>query len=156
MPTFPAITAGQRITAGLLTSLLDLQVTASADQSAPSTTLVTDNALALPVAANAAYSFSLYGVFDGAAAGGLDIELTVPAGAVLSYSAGAAEHLSGTRFTGLGPLAGAGVNQTVILTGTLTMGGTAGTLQFLFAQNANNGTATRRRAGSRMSLRRIS
>lgn len=139
-------------------------VVAVADQSVvSSTTLVSDGTLVLPVDAGAVYEFSYVGVFDGAAAGGVAINFTLPAGAVMGVclpasgtAAGALEiPFPGLSITSGVTLQGANNNQTVFLAGTLVAGGTAGNLTHQFAQVTSNGTATRRRAHSRMVLRRI-
>ena len=135
----------------------------SSDQSVTSsTTLVSDNALFLPVVANATYDFFCYLNYTGGTQGSSDIKLqwTVPPGrrcaSSRSESAPAAAWASGTPTAprprsalgtqGSGTLCGA------TMIGTLIMSSTAGTLQMEWAQNSSNATATTVKAQSLLRL----
>lgn len=135
----------------------------TADVSSVSAALITDPTLVVAVDVNAAYDVDFYAVFDGPGSGnGVNWSFTGPAGAALSLwvtttaSPGTNPEivLSGPTLTPV-LTAGTGVNCTGHARGTLVTAGTAGSLQFLFQQNASSGTATRRRARSRLLLRRI-
>lgn len=136
----------------------------TADVSSVSGALITDPTLVVPVDINAVYDVDFYAVFDGPASNGANWSFTGPAGAVLSL---AVPQVSQTT---IGPYAeitfttglitpvltyAVGGNQPNAGRGTLVTAGTAGNFQFLFQQNVSSATAVRRRARSRLLLRRI-
>lgn len=138
----------------------------SGDVSSVSASVVTDPTLVLTADINATYDVDFYAVFDGPSSNGVNCWFTGPAGAVLSlWFAAQAASVPGIAFTevglgsapGIEPIStqGTGTNMTTAARGTLVTGGTAGNLQFVFTQNVSSGTATRRRARSRLILRRI-
>lgn len=164
--TYPSWNSGQTITAAELTSMEALYAYKSSDQSVTSsTTLVSDNALFLPVAANATYDFFCYLNYTGGTQGASDIKVqwTVPAGATLRFQpvgigtgggmgfgntdSAASSVALGTQ--GSGTLCGA------TMLGTLIMSSTAGTLQLEWAQNSSNATATTVKAQSLLRLARL-
>lgn len=127
--------------------------------------LQNDTTLVLPVDASASYDVDFYAVFDGPTANGVNWAFTGPSGAVLSLWIGPqATTVAGNTFNEIGLSAtftpiltnGAGTNLTNVARGTLVTGANAGNLQFQWCQNSSSGTATRRRARSRLILRRIS
>lgn len=132
----------------------------TADVSSVSGALITDPTLVVPVDANAAYAVDFYAVFDGPVSNFVNWSFTGPSGAVLSLWV---TPLGGTAFNELGfgtvitPIQtnSTGVNFSVPALGTLVTAGTAGNLQFLFQQNVSSATAVRRRARSRLLIRRI-
>lgn len=140
-----------------------------------STTLQDDDVFVFPVVANSAYALEGYLCFDGAQAaasptsvGGLKSAFTGPAGASMFWTnfGGATEFagdlatynmvaqgLTGTRNVGTQVTATA--TMTMQPKGVLVVGGTAGNLQFRWAQAASNATATRILGGSWMRLSKI-
>lgn len=166
MPTFPNVLAGQRITAGLLNSMLPLTVVKAADESVTSSTaLQDDNELVLPLAtAGATYDFSCYLDYEGAAIGTGDLKITwtLPAGATLRYQmpslgAGGATNEQNTYVAGSVPALGtkgAGNLCGATLTGTLVVAATTGNLRLQWAQNTSSVTATIVHAQSSLTLLR--
>jgi hypothetical protein len=157
--------AGQRITAATLNAFcVPAAVIKPADQSVTSSTvLVNDNALVLPVVASATYLFECVIMFEAASGGDLKCQWTVPAGAtlageVLFRNLTPADTVHGAlQASGLVQSAGsgAGTDLALAVNGSLVMSSTAGSVQFQFAQNTSNGTATIVHAGSTICLRRI-
>jgi hypothetical protein len=130
-----------------------------------STTPVNDNQLSVSVAANAVYRVELCLTYTADTAGDLKIGWAVPASATFAEaffagitSAGAAstdDVTAGTPsanpvFGGIGGGA-AGLHYIVML----TTAGTAGTLQFQFAQGTSSATATILLAGSNLIAQRV-
>ena len=166
MSTFPAISAGTDISAGLLTSMLPMYAYKAADQSVvSSTTLVNDNALVLPLSvASAAYEFKCFLTYEGANNAGFMKWIWVPPSgttmryaAIFSNTSGVTTLAASTESTTLvGNTAGAGFLEEAIMKGTVLVSSTTGTLQLEWAQNASNATATIVHAQSYMKLTRIS
>lgn len=142
-------------------------VVKAVDESVTSSiTLQDDDALLLPVSANATYELRVTVYYSAAAGGGLKCGFTFPAGATLT--AGVVGYLPGGSFTisrtsasftsGLSNLAVEGGSQqsTADYSGTLITASTSGTIRMLWAQNISNGTATVVKAGSLLRLTRIS
>jgi hypothetical protein len=165
--TYPAIAAGQRITASLLTSMLPVFVTKAADEPATSsTTLQNDDELFLTLSASATYALDGYLITAGATVttGDLKIDWTVPSGTTMKYTSfgvvvsspavqyEATVNASSTaRPIGTNGSSDMGVPvRAVIITST-----TAGTLQLRWAQNTSSATPTIIRAGSWLRLTRI-
>lgn len=169
MPTYPAISAGQRITGSLLTSMLPITVVKPANTSrASNTTLADDPDLTLPLAATGSYLWEAFIAYSvNVAAGGADIKatFTVPVGATLVASQfGTATTTTPTSYDvtvgpGSWPRAMAG-NGTVGMAfqpkGSITMGGNAGAVTLQWAQNTSNATPLLVLAGSWMKLTRVS
>jgi len=152
MAVFPVFLAGSRLTAGLLTSGEPIQVIKPADQSLTSNaTLQNDNALTLPVVANATYLFRCMLDYEGGTQGSSDIKWTwtLPAGATMRYwlgrtsTAGAAliGEATGAQTLTAGS-SGAGNLNGILMDGTLIMSSTAGSITLQWAQNTSSGTAT--------------
>lgn len=140
-----------------------------------STTLQNDDIFLWSVLANSAYTLEGYICFDGAQAtasptstGGLKSAFTGPAGASMfwtnfggatEFSADLVTHnmvaqgLTSTRNVATQVTATA--TMTMAPKGILVVGGTAGTLQFQWAQAASSGTATRILGGSWMRLEKV-
>jgi mannose/fructose/N-acetylgalactosamine-specific phosphotransferase system component IID len=153
MAQFPAVAAGQRITAALLDQIIPLQVIKPADQSLTSnTTLQNDTDLTLPVVAGATYIFICYLDFEGGASGSSDLKLqwSVPSGAALRYAcphinAGGSNVLQNTNTATTNVTLqtnGAATLLGVMMTGTLVMSSTPGNITLQWAQNTSSGTAT--------------
>jgi hypothetical protein len=130
----------------------------SADQSVTSsTTLVNDTHLKFAVAANETYIFQLW-LFTYAADGTPDIKVTCagPAGSTVLWSssqvifnAAAATTLTSVNTSGVSAdLFIDANNRAIQLYGTIANGGTAGDLQFQWAQNTSSANSTTTKAGS--------
>lgn len=169
MSKYPAIYAGQRATADLLNSMLtDVAVKTSSTSRASTTTISADPELSLSVEASAEYIFECYWRVSGVAAGGIDIQVSVPTGTTGSYSPAARlaadQSDSGTRsstrvsFNVETEYATPSTSAAQILQGygRVIVGSTAGTLSIDWAQNASNVTATVFESDSWIRLTRIS
>lgn len=152
--------AGQRLTAANLNAALLLSAYKANDQSVTSsTTLVNDNELAIPVAANTTYYVKALVFYAGGTHNTSDFKYN------FTYPAGSAS--PSVRYIGLTPAALAVQYGTVILGGagafgtngtsniltvdldfTLITSTTSGTLHLQWAQNTSSGTATTVKAGS--------
>lgn len=175
MSTYPQIAAGQRVTAGLLTSMLPDEITKQADTDRLSTTtLALDPELQQPLAANAVYFVEFLLLAGGSTTGDLKTQWQVPAGtsglkAVIGPGTGATANSAADNETmrvGVHGFAtdivyNAVRNGTTLLFrvrehAVVTTSGTAGTCGLLWAQNAVDATnATRIGAGSLMRAKRI-
>jgi hypothetical protein len=145
-----------------------LYVRKTADQSVTSsTTLVDDNQLLLPVAANAVYELRMFIIYTAATAGDLSITFTGPASATLDWNIGGLSGTSATTPDGVtwwgantiggndSVNGGGGVNMAAHPQGILITAGTAGTFKLRWAQAASSGTATTVKTGSVMILQRV-
>lgn len=125
-----------------------------------STTFVDDNALALSALASGIYVVLGSIIVDGSTAGDLKHQFTAPSGAAFDWSSygqssaataangsidQAARTLTGSVTHGL---VGAGTKLAVRVQGLLVVSSTAGLLQYRFAQNTSDATATTVYAGS--------
>lgn len=118
-----------------------------ADESVTSsTTLQDDDDFSITVAANEKWHFKLILRISGATGGDLDIAWTVPSGAAgQQWSTG--DLLAASGFTAIDittekTIQTTSTEQTIVIEGYIIVGGTAGTAQFRWAQNASSGTAT--------------
>ncbi|WP_413757213.1 hypothetical protein [Streptomyces sp. MMBL 11-3] len=126
----------------------------TADQSKTSTTtLGNDTHLVLPVVANATYSLFLLCIFSGSTTGDIKFDWTVPSGTVLRWA-------DQTGTSGLNSdvdvySAPGGTTQVAFqIWATVVTSSTAGNVQFRWAQNASDATATIVRANSMLQLTR--
>ena len=133
----------------------------SSDQTVTSsTTLVNDSQLKFAVAASETYIFQVW-LYTYAADGTPDIKLTCagPAGSTVLWSSSQVIYLSDgtptlTSVQTSGATGGASSlfvdanNRAIMLYGTIANGGTAGDLQFQFAQNTSSANGTSVKAGS--------
>ncbi|GAA3374745.1 hypothetical protein [Streptomyces racemochromogenes] len=170
---YPVISAGQRITAGLLTSMLPAPIVKPSDQSVTSsTTNINDTALLSPVAANASYIVT--GVLLYSARTDTDVKIgwTGPSGSTFDWIAHGQSQDGTGGLAGSGvvvdrqsigntsfPLGGFGAENSTFMTaplwGRLVTSSTAGTLQLNWAQRVSNATASIMRAGSWILLTRV-
>lgn len=130
-----------------------------------STTLVNDPHLVLPVAANGIYILDMFLWFDGAAAaaGDLKISFTAPASTIwnlqiLGYSSTAdQEPLSFQPGSTPFQLATTGTSNPrgATIKGLINTSVTSGNIQWQFAQNVSNATATTVHTNSYMTLQRV-
>ena len=119
-----------------------------------SAALQNDDHLVLPVAANAVYQVQAYLRYEGATAGDLSCDFTLPASAALQLGVFGLHTTATTTtdvhvitaYNGTGLMAfgalGAGTDCSAFFNGTFTTAGTAGNLQFRWAQSVSSGTAT--------------
>lgn len=165
---YPDIPAGARITDELLASMLpDIVTKAVTEPLASSIAMQDDDELFASVAANAVYDVTLHLFHDAATAADIQIGWAGPASATMNWGAVVAhvsETSSGTvtavsmqtrlisEVQQIGGGASAGTYS--IAHGVLITAGTAGTLNFRWAQRVADATATNVRAGSSLTLRR--
>lgn len=161
MPNFTGID----LTGAILNDRFGVTKYKTADEPlASSTTYQNDDQLfGWSVLANAVYELDLHIVYQAAVAAAFKNRFVLPAGATVegwdfTYDAGTTEMAVGTlgtsnaEVTGLPGTAG---NVPYWVRGTLHVGATAGTVDWQWAQNTSNATATIVRKGSRCTLRRI-
>ncbi len=113
-------------------------------------TLVNDSALVLPVAANAFYAIEALIQYNALAGGDIKWTFTIPASASGFYGvtvspagggfAGGAAFAWTDTYNGIG--SGVSTPMNVRIHGILNTAGTAGNLQFRWAQNTTNATPT--------------
>ena len=174
MPTF---TPGQIPTADVLQDLVPLYARKTADESVTSsTTLQNDDELAVTVSAGGIYTLDAFILFTGNETGDFQCRFTFPSGSTLHFaayapapgdagfntggSAGNVEFFARQNTTsspsGVIIYSGSTAQVHLRLVGTLVVGSSAGTLQFQWAQNTSNGTATTVKAGSWLKLDNVS
>lgn len=168
MAVYPAVQPGQIIDEALLTSMLPDTVTkAVTEPVTSSTTMQDDDELQVPVEANARYDVLLHLLHDSATAADITIGWSGPASATMNWAMIGAQ--VNTTSSGTVPDVtmqtriisetqdlggGASTGTYCLVHGTLTTAGTAGTLNFRWAQRVSNATATNVRAGSQLIVRR--
>jgi hypothetical protein len=168
MSGVPTWTPGQVLaSADVNTWFVPLAVyTGTDDPITSQTAFQNDAALSVPVAADSTYEVHLHLVFTGPASNQAVFNLTGPSGAAGSFSVTSAAGLTNNTNTPLNDgsqiwflVETQGTTNAdavaVEVHGTLVVAGTAGTFQFQFAQGASSSTATTRKGGSSMVLRRI-
>ena len=170
MSQFPTIYAGQRLTSGLLMSMMPQWAlkTASTSRSA-TTTLASDPDITLSVTANARYIVQGLLLFAADPTADLKIGWTAPTNANFQWSmigqstaatAGSGsvitdgQDLTSTSF-GLGGVTSNAKTMTAQLRGYLTVGSTAGTFALQWAQSTSSATATQLLAGTSVVLTRV-
>jgi hypothetical protein len=133
-----------------------------------STTLQDDDFLTLPVDANKSYEFTLVATYVGATAGDMQWRLNGPSGTAITTAsmgiqtaaAGSGDDLTEAFNQGLPISQNYGAlpanKSAIALHGLIVVGGTAGSIQFQFAQVTSTATPTTVHAGSFMLLRRVS
>jgi hypothetical protein len=152
------VRAGSRLTAAMAQDVAPLSAYKSTNQSVTSSaTLVNDSALAVPLLANAVYDFELVLGYNGASgAGNIKLAWVLPSGATIGYAiygnttGGSATDAPWVTSTSAQALGTSGTSTPVgaVLSGTVAVSGTPGTMQLQWAQNSSNGTATTVLAGS--------
>ncbi len=131
----------------------------AADQSNSTTSMTGDTDLTVPLAAGCTYTVELRGIFTAASGG--DIKLSweaLPAGSTFTWSGASSVSGTGSVFSGTATdiWTGSGSTEKAFwYSGLLVNPTNAGTLQFEFAQNTSNATATVMKAGSWMSVVRV-
>lgn len=165
----PTWVSGQILTASdVNTWFVPLAAVKTADTSRSSnTTLTNDPDILFSLASNATYQAEAFLWFHGGASGSSDLQFqwTGPAGFnffyLLFHAEGGATGLTNSvnRYVATSNAFcntnGGSTENVAQILGTITTGGTAGTLNLQWAQNTSNATATVMRAGTHMTLRRI-
>lgn len=179
---YPTPLAGQRLTASLLRSMQPLVLRKTSDTGRPATTTTTvDPHLQFNAEANAVYAWDGWVRYDGPTAGDLIVAFVAPTGSFGSWGGHAVgstivgststptleldtsrangymvrvESNDVTQFRTYGCL-GAGNGLSILLSGTLRVGATAGTWGLSWAQSVSNATATTLFTDSYISLQRI-
>jgi hypothetical protein len=150
---FPAISAGQLLTAALLLSMIPQTAWKSADLPRNTTTTVTaDPDLQFAVAANGTYIFAAFLFASGPALGTADIKVafTAPTGAAFAWSgigistSSTSPNIVAVRTTSgsSNPFGINGSETPAILFGAVINGATPGSFALEWAQNTSNGTPT--------------
>lgn len=146
MTALGQINAGGRLTAAEARGVAPLSAVKALDQAITnSVTLVNDDALYLPLPSAGTFGFEAFlAVVSSVATGSGDLKaaFTWPAGAnglwsSLGYTTSGVVNINGVK-TSSGAAVAIGAGTTEVgtwLSGTIVMGGTAGLLQFQFAQN---------------------
>jgi hypothetical protein len=152
MTALNKIVAGSRILASEIQAVAPLAAVKGTDQSVTSSTvLVNDNTLFVPVLASVTYFLILQVIYEGGTQGSSDLKFawTAPSGAAMSVQQSSITTAGGSTIGFVRGLSGstagtsgAGNKWGLQLTGTFSTSSTAGTLQFQWAQNTSNGTAT--------------
>ncbi|MFD4527862.1 hypothetical protein ACFWP7_28810 [Streptomyces sp. NPDC058470] len=167
MPIYPDVHAGQRVTADILRAMIPEQVTKSTTETVTSsTTLQNDDELFLSAVANATYEVEMWLLHSSGTTGRFKGGWTVPASSTFAWGVhGAASTATTSPATDVLmqirtsveniSLGGANLSGTAAyIRGTLITAGTAGTLQFQFAQVTSDAAATQVRNGSVLKIKR--
>lgn len=167
MARYPELTAGQRWTASLARSMQPTFVLKTSSEIVNnSSTLQNDNELVLAVEASAQYLLSMMLVYSSASAADIKLAWSAPASATMIWVphgiGSSVATLTGDIFTqsqsiSSTPALGgaAGLTSIAHVIGNLTVAGTAGNLQFRWAQDAATASDTTVLAGSWMRLERV-
>lgn len=163
MTAIPPFTAGSEPTAGGWQTLLPVFARKTSDQTIISNaTFQNDNALFVPVAANAVYDCHLHFIFNSGATPALKTQFTGPVGATMSswtffLPNGSSQSIQGvaSAAAGVSGITCTGSDQPGDYWGLLITGANAGTFQLQWAQNTSTGTNTILRAGSFLSMRQV-
>lgn len=169
MAKYPDVRAGQRVTADILRAMLPDVVRKSTTETVTSSiALQDDDELFSPVEANATYKVDLALIHSSGTSGDIKITFTGPTGAsmtwgVISANIGATSsatvpdsNMQGRAIGEVAEFGGANLGATTAyVSGTLVTSGTAGTLQFQWAQRVSDAAATQVRAGTCLEVRRI-
>lgn len=162
----PTWVPGQVLAAADVNSwFVPLSATRTTDQSVTSsTTLVNDNTLFLPLAVNAVYMVEAWLTYVSGTGADMKIDWSVPAGATFNYSM---LHNEGGG-TGFGNsdllyqpgsttflIGSTGSQRCFMVRGNITTAGTAGNLQYRFAQNTSSATSATMKALSWLAAIRV-
>jgi hypothetical protein len=122
-----------------------------------STTLANDSDLFFAIAANEVFTFQVYlSTYSAASTGGLKASFTGPAGSTVQYGGPNAIYLAnGSVTAGIWSTGGLATdylvdanNRSLLFSGTISNGATAGNLRFQWAQNTSTATGVTVKAGS--------
>lgn len=152
------ITAGMTLTPARLNGIgagLPPVVKSANESVTSSTTLQNDDELLAALVANARYYISglLIANHPSGATPGLKMGFTWPTGATANIWFGRTLTLGANQFFvttsgGSNTFPGAAADETILIGGYIVTGGTAGNLQFQFAQGTSSGSAVTVKAGS--------
>jgi hypothetical protein len=163
-----SINAGGRILASAIQGIAPLAVIKGADQSVTSnnSSYVADNALLVPVVANATYLFWCYLFYTGFTNGASDLQWAwvPPSGATLNYqrvgnnsaNSVVVDQTYQNNANVTAATNGTSDNMALSLTGSLIMSSTPGNLFLEWCQVTSSSTATTVKAGSFVALWRVS
>lgn len=180
---YPTLLAGQRITAGLLSSMQPMVARKTSDTSRAATTTTTaDPHLTFDIVANGVYIMDGWLKYDGATAADINIDWTAPSGCLGEYTSWGSGNASITATAGITLTSdtqsvrgymirtetndisqsrsfaclGTGLTPlTLFLKGTVRNGSTAGTYSLDWAQLASDATSTTVYTDSWIRLQRI-
>jgi len=123
-----------------------------------SSAMQNDNELFIAVAASKKYRLLSRIIYNSNSTADMKFQFTYPVGLTATYSllcvgSGLATWAVYEQYeTGVGIVEGAGADRSIIINGTVAVGGTAGTLQLQWAQNTANLSNTVVKAGSYLEL----
>lgn len=151
----------------LITELRPVYARKTADETINSSaTLQNDDALSLSMVANAVYEFRLRATVNSGTTPDIKVGFTYPTGTTLTYDIFEGETPSGaasavitgpyTEATASIAFSTTGSDQPCHVAGLISVASTAGTFQVQWAQNTSDAGSTIVRAGSYLSLRRVS
>jgi hypothetical protein len=160
VPALPTFNAGTEPTAGQLQTLLPIKAVKPADQTVNnSNVLVNDNALVLPVNANAIYDFQLRLVYSSGATPAFKFHFTLPSGGTMSYTtnvlSGGAFKLFANNDASTPTADGTGADSPILLVGEIFIAGTSGNVTLQWAQFNANASNTIVRSNSVFKARQI-
>lgn len=169
--TYPAILAGQRMSAGVYDSMLPLIAYKTAVTNSTTATFANDPDLSINLPANTTWEVEMWVQYAGLLAANIAVQWAVPSGAsclrqILGPSSNANNSLAdqitmragvhGPATTVVYSCARNGTNQQgFVERGIVTMGSTAGPVALTWAQAVANATATEVCAGSIMTATRL-
>lgn len=161
-------TVGDVTTISVSPGANDQYVIAPSDVSRTSTIAVADDSvLSLVVTTNAVYEVMAYLIYDGDSAGDFRSGWSAPTGATFNWginalrsaaSSGSDSFDGNNRIisdTAISGAVGVGTSLRAQVVGVLTTAGTSGSFVFRWAQGTSSATATTRKAGSYLRLRRL-
>ena len=156
MTNLAALYAGSRILAAAARGIAPLAAYKASDETVSTLTLQNDDALLLPVAANATYMWVMFATYTGGTAGSSDLKSawTYPSGATMLYGRLGVPASGGLAFAkGIQSdvvnyqTSGSGTNAFFNI-GTLVVSSTPGTLQWQWCTNTTPAVNTTVHAGS--------
>jgi hypothetical protein len=146
--------AGQRLTAAMLRAIAPLAAYKSADETVSTLTLQNDDALLLPVAANATYLFVMMITYTGGTGGSSDLKTAwaLPSGASMSltgigWNTSSVVDIERSAGPFVFETSGSGTRGALEV-GTIAVSSTAGTAQFQWCTNTTPAVNTTVHAGS--------
>ena len=157
MTTLSGIAAGGRILAALTRGIAPLAAYKAVDEAVTTLTLQNDDALLLPVAANATYLWVMMASYSGGTAGSSDLKAawTYPSGATMIYgrlgipaAGGGTVFAKGIQSDVVNYQTAGGGTSVFFNIGTMVVSSTPGTLQFQWCTNSGSAVLTTVHAGS--------
>jgi hypothetical protein len=161
LPIFPNPAAGSVLTADDLRKFACVSAHKSGDETDnASATFQDDDHLSTAVVANGIYIIQMHFVYNANTTANFKWQFTTPAGSSFSgltqiWNAGGLAWIAGLVDGVTGMNGTAALDVPVLVNGTLYVGGTAGTLQFRWAQNTSNASNTVVRKGSYLNVIRL-